>query len=369
MIMALSDELSGAHNVHILVNDWDAVRRRTNQAGVLTTHSLRLRSLYDAKRPLAGFLGWFRDLPSTMRQLERLTHSQAIDVVHLHFPESYQIYFRILRMFGGPPYVVTLHRGDTVNFSKLFFLDRLLIRWTLHGATRVIAVSNWLARLAEQVLPERNEIICVHNGLTLPDSISRECTTTRRDLPIELPKDYFVNVANVSYYKGQDIAIRAWNLVRDHLPNVHLVIVGEPLDHWDACEELIQSLGLRERVHMLGRLPQEHVFAIMSGATGMVFPSRSEGLPYALLEAGALGVPVICSAILPLLEVAEDGKSALVVAPEDCEALAEAVVKFVNNASLRKRLAQALHNRVLTEFTSESMANRYLAIYREALRG
>lgn len=369
MIQALSGELSGANCVQILVNDWDAVALRTERAGGLTTHSLRLRSPYDANHPVRGFLGWLRDLVHTLRQLRRLFRAQAIDVVHLHFAASYQFYFRVMRILGGPPYVVTLHRGDTVNFPDLSAGDRSLIRWTLRGAGRVIAVSDWLARISEKTFPGCDGIDCVHNGLDLSKFEDGGTGLTEGTLPIDLPTAFFVNVANVTYYKGHDIAIRAWAQIRSRVPDLHLVIVGERREHWETCEELIRTLDLQDTVHMVGALPQEDVFKVMSRAMGLVFPSRNEGFGLVLLEAGAMNLPTICSDIPPLREIVDGEQSALLVPPENPDALAEAVIRLVDDAALRKRLARALHEKVVAKFTAENMAERYLAIYREALQG
>lgn len=368
VIRTLRGKLAASHGVHVLVNDWDAKNLETGRSDGLMIHSLRLRSPYDAKHRVRGFLGWLRDLVHTLRQLRKLLHAQAIDVVHLHFVASYQFYFRIVRMLGGPPYVVTLHGGDTVNFPDLFVTDRWLIGWTLRGAGRVIAVSSWLARLGERTFPGCHEITCVHNGLDLSDLAPRATAASGRNLAIELPAAFFVNIANVTYYKGQDIAIRAWGRLKPRMPDLHLVIVGERREHWEACEALIRTLDLGYTVHMLGPLPPAHVYTVMQRAMGMVFPSRNEGFGLALLEAGGMNLPVICSDIPPLTEIVNAEESALLVPPENPDALAEAVVRLVDDATLRTLLARRLHERVSTEFTAEVMADRYLAIYREALQ-
>ena len=187
-------------------------------------------------------------------------------------------------------------------------------------------------------------------------------------MPIALPAKFFVNVANVTYYKGQDVAIRAWAQVRQRCPDLHLVIVGAKREHWETCEELIRALDLEDRVHMAGALPHSDVFTIMGEAMAMVFPSRSEGLPLAPLEAGAVKLPVICSDIPPLREIVGAEECALLVPPENPGALAAAVDRLAGDPALRKRLGEALHERVAKEFTAKKMAERYLEIYREALK-
>ena len=369
VIRVLSEALAGSHVVHVLINDWDAVKLTTERSNNQSTHRLRLRSPYDAKHPIGGFLGWLRDFSGTLAQLQRLHRSQAIDVIHLHFASSYQFYFRILRMLGGPQYIVTLHGSDTVNFHSQSKIDRWLTRWTLVGAGRVIAVSRWLAELATGTFPDCRDIACVQNGLDLAKLDANVPHGTEGGLPIALPARFFVNVANVTYYKGQDIAIRAWSQVRQRCPDLHLVIVGERREHWDACEKLIRALDLEDRVHVVGALPRRDVFTVMGQALAMTFPSRSEGFPLAPLEAGAIKLPAICSDIAPLREIFGQEESALLVPPENPDALAEAVVRLAEDPALRKRLGEALHERVATEFTAERMAQHYLQIYRKVLQG
>ncbi len=369
VVRTLSRELSGAHGVQVLVNDWDATSLRTDRVGGLVTHALRLRSPYDAKRPVAGFLGWLRDFPRILWQLRRLLRAQAIDVVHLHFAASYQFYFRLVRALGGPPYVVTLHRGDTVDFGVLPMADRSLIRWMLRGAGGVVAVSDWLAERAGRTFPETRDIACIHNGLNLSSFDTHRNNGAKGNLPVELPATFFVNVANVTYYKGQDVAIRAWAQLQQRFPDLHLLIVGERREHWEACAELIRTLDLEDRVHMLGALPRKDVFTVLGRATGMVFPSRNEGFGLVVLEAGAMKLPVVCSDIPPLTEIVEGEESALLVPPENPDAIAEAVARLTDDAGLRERLGQALHERVAEEFTVEKMASHYVAVYREVLQG
>ncbi len=368
VIRVLSETLSSSHVVHVLANEWDAVKLTTERSNGLSTHGLRLRSPYYAKHPIRGFLGWLRDFPGTLRQLRRLHRSEAIDVVHLHFASSYQFYFRILRMLGGPPYVVTLHRGDTVNFHGQSMIDRWLTGWTLRGAGRVIAVSRWLAELAKGTFPGCRDVACVHNGLELSKLGAQGTDRPDGDLPVELPARFFVNVANVTYYKGQDIAIRAWAQVRQRCPDLHLVIVGEKRENWEHCEELIRALGLEDRVHLVGPLRRRDVFVVMGRATAMVFPSRNEGFGLALIEAGTMKLPAICSDIPPLREIVGGEERALLVPPENPGALADAVVRLAEDPALQERLGEALHERVATEFTAERMAEQYLEIYRDALQ-
>ena len=107
----------------------------------------------------------------------------------------------------------------------------------------------------------------------------------------------------------------------------------------------------------------------MKRATALIFPSRNEGLGLVMLEAGAAGLPVICSRIGPFMEIARDEESALMVEPEDSAALAEAVVRLAGDPALRRRLGDTLRRRVHEQFSADTMASRYEDLYRAALGG
>ena len=367
VVRVLSAELSKDSRVAALVCDWDAKHLQCSRVRQLTCYGLRLRLPYDPSSPVLSFLGWLRDLPMTLVYLRRLMRAERVDVVHLHFASAYQFYFRIMRALGGPPYVVTLHRGDTVNFPEWSKLEQALTLWMLRGAKNVNAVSSWLAELAARTFPGIRGVNCIHNGLKLSDFGGLDGPAPDAVPEVELPDKFFLMVSNVTYYKAPDVAIEAWARVQSRQPNLHLVIVGEARELWDTCTKMIEDLGCGDRVHMVGPMPRDTVLGMMKRAVALVFPSRNEGLGLVMLEAGAMGLPVICSRIGPLLEIAQDEVSALMVPPEEPEALADAVERLAGDSALRQRLGQALQERVRRDFSAESMATQYLAVYRDAI--
>jgi glycosyltransferase involved in cell wall biosynthesis len=367
VIRTLARSLAPTHKVNVLVSDWASKKLRRTQGAGLSCYHLRLRLPINSNRLLLGIPGWLFYLPMTLLALKRLIREEKIDVVHLHFASAYQFYFRILRLFGGPPYIVTLHRGDTVNFDNRPLAERLLTLWVLRGANCANAVSNWLAKLAQGTFPGMGKVRCIYNGIDISniEEIARENSIVASDF---VPPDEFcLIVANVTHYKGQDIAIEAWARLRQQLPNMHLVIVGEARELWPDCVDLVDRLGCADRVHMVGPKPRAEVIRLMARAIALVAPSRNEGFGLVVVEAGVVGLPVICTHIDPFIEIVENGNRALIVAPEDPAALAEAVVILAGNPNLRISLSRALKQRVHAEFSSEQMARRYLEIYEEAL--
>jgi glycosyltransferase involved in cell wall biosynthesis len=98
----------------------------------------------------------------------------------------------------------------------------------------------------------------------------------------------------------------------------------------------------------------------------LVFSSLSEGVPYSLLEAMSLGVPVVATAVGGLSEIIEDGVTGLLVQPKDPEALAQACLALLNNPWRRQQMATASRQRCASHFSDLRMAEAIRRIYYEA---
>lgn len=365
MINTLTKSLAGVCRNVFLENDWNTPRLSRRQRDGDVHYVLRLRSPYIAGKHVRGFLGWCLSFPAMMRDLRRLVRDESIDIIHLHYAAPYQYCFRLARMLWGIPYILTLHRGDVMSFPKWRDIDTALDRFVVTGANSVVAVSQWLADQAISSLGKIPKLDVIHNGLDFEALDALYDRDLESRLEFELPDRFFLIVSNVAQYKGQDVAIRAWSRVITQWPNVPLLIVGDKRELWGECVRLIDELGCGDAVKLLGAQPRATAVSLMRRATAVIMPSRSEGLPYALLEAGALGKPIICSDIGPFTEVLMDGVTALITPVEDHDAIAEASIRLLNDSSVGLALGENLATKIRGEFSSEEMAKKYLAIYLE----
>lgn len=154
---------------------------------------------------------------------------------------------------------------------------------------------------------------------------------------------FILNVGAKKRHKNQMALVRAMPSVRSAHPSAQLVLAGAPSEYEDELRVEVRRLGLEEAVIFCGYVSQEQLEGLYSVATAFVFPSLSEGFGLPILEAMGRGLPVACSNVSAMLEVA--GDAALLFDPRDGDAVAGAMVRLIGDPALRKRLAAAGHTR------------------------
>ena len=172
-------------------------------------------------------------------------------------------------------------------------------------------------------------------------------------------------IGRVESVKGHDIMIAALEELKQRGRIFHIAVVGEGRDEPE-LRRLIAEHGLGGQVHLLGfrsDIPQ-----ILADIDVFCAPSRSEGLPYTVLEAARQGVPVIAAAVDGLAEVLEDDATAILIAPENPSFLARAIERMADDQALRHRLG--VDGRAMFEerFLIPRMVEETLAVYRSVVR-
>ncbi|GAB0057517.1 D-inositol-3-phosphate glycosyltransferase [Candidatus Magnetaquicoccaceae bacterium FCR-1] len=348
---------------------WGQKTLSVERFGPITLYKMRLRPLWDRRRPLRGLLGLVAELPRTLWTLWRLIRREGVDVIHFHTARDYQFFFHLLRWFGGPPGVTTFHGTDALVLAEGKRRDTPLLRWIVRRSAAVTAVAPHIGRLIERACPDLAPVRVVLNGVNV--GIGGALDQPPDDM--RLPERFWVVVGWVEPPKGQDVAIRAWAEVSRLWPDLHLVIVGgqtffpngEPHfpGFFEAMLNLVAENGTAERVHFLGQLPREQVLAVMARARGLLFPSLREGLPYALLEAGLFGLPVVCHRIPPFSDLIGEGVNGLLIPVGDDRSLAEAVSRLESDPEAARRMGEAWREQVHERHSVRAMARGYVSLF------
>lgn len=291
-------------------------------------------------------------LPSLARAAALLARTRP-DVVHVNFLTRAAFYFLLLRRTFGHRVVLTAHGSDV---RRPWPEDGPLLPALVAAADQVTAVSGDLsARLTAFGERADGPVRLIANGVDT-------------DFWAPAPPDpgappTFLAVGRLEPVKGADVLIDAFARLAPRAPGARLCLVGEGSEA-AALADQARRLGVADRVDFAGRLGPEQVRARLRDAIAYVLPSRSEGMPVALLEAMACGRACVAARVGGVPEVAEE--AALLVPPEDPAALAEALHRILAEPALAGRLATAARTRALA-FSAETALDAYEATYRAAL--
>lgn len=241
----------------------------------------------------------------------------------------------------------------------------------LPSVKRVIANSAATAVPYQRFVP--NKVSVVHNGVDLADY--RRAPGERAALRerLGLPRDAVV-IGFSGYLtprKGVDVLIRAAAQITSTRPQLHFAIAGRvPIDaasnHRAEYEALARELGIADRVHFLGFV--EDVPRFVAGVDALALPSFQEPFGRAIIEAMALGTPVVGSDVGGIPEIIQHEESGLLAPPGDADALARALARLADDPELRERLGKAAERTVRERFDVVALTRTLENLLVEAAR-
>ncbi len=206
-----------------------------------------------------------------------------------------------------------------------------------------------------------DKVITIYNGVDVANWPVSKADRAQKRLELKLaPGDALIGcVGRLDAQKGHGTLIDAMAKIKGRLPARCAIIGGGP--RRAALEAQVRRRGLQDHVRLLGE--RDDVISWLSAFDVFALPSFWEGLPNALLEAMALGVPPVASDVDGVPEVVDDGKSGLLVPPKDSAALAQALATLAGDAALRARLGAAAQKAVAERFGLLRMIESYQNAY------
>jgi sugar transferase (PEP-CTERM/EpsH1 system associated) len=287
-----------------------------------------------------------------VQALRRLFRDRQFDVVHAHNTYPH-IYAGLAARLAGVPVVVQTRHGQRAGHD---WKSTLQYRWASRLVDRIIAVSDDAARLCVDADGIRPDKVCrIWNGIDLADF----------DFHGPATEPVAIAVARLSPEKDFPTLLRAVATAAQSVPRLKLRIVGDGPER-SRLEALSRELGIGERVEFLGE--RHDVPALLAQAGFFVTSSLTEGLSLTLLEAMAVGLPVIATSVGGNPEVVLDGVTGRLVPAGDAAALAQALVMFCHEPECWRDYGVAGRERVETHFDIRRVARDYEKLYAELLR-
>jgi glycosyltransferase involved in cell wall biosynthesis len=256
-----------------------------------------------------------------------------VDHVHAHFAHGPTTVALLLARLAGLPFSFTGHAKDIFEL-----VPPQLLRAKVAEATFVAAVSDYTReQIAAAVAPrDREKIVVVRNG------VDRTRFSGNGRAPESPP--LILAVSRLVEKKGLDTLVEACSLLRRRGVDFRCELIGEGPQR-SRLEQQVNELGISDRVVLVGSRDHAAVHAAYERATLFALPSRrvstgdQDGLPVAIVEALAAGVPVVTTPTSGIPEVVEGERSGLLVPSNDPAALADALERLLRDSDLHQRLA------------------------------
>ncbi len=283
------------------------------------------------------------------------------DIVNVHFPLIQSI--PVVGAHALPHrwrLVVTVHNSD-IRVAP--FQDPNIGPWQarlLARAGAITAVNQALLEDATSLFPQiaaKGRVIL--NGVG-PDWFQPLDDTNHHE-------EYVLFAGRLNHVKGVDLLLNAWARVNRRFPQTGLHIVGEG-DQRQALETLASDLGIKDSVRFLGRKCQHDLRPMYRQARAVVLPSRREGLPLTLLEAGAAGAICIGSRTAGIPEIIKDGVTGYVVDAESPDELGDGIARTLDlSPCARQQMKQAAQAAIRERFSEQRMVSSYLELFSSLL--
>ena len=333
------------HHVHIVTSGGNMEREFLSVGVKLFTLNIRTKSELDPRIYFA--------LPS----LARYIRENKIDLIHAQTRIT-QIMGGLLKKLTGKPYLSTCH-----GFFKTRLSRRLVPCW----GDAVIAISKAVeGHLRYDFKVSGKKVFLVESGIDLEEfalideSVKKECRVRFNfgDEPI------IGIVARLSDVKGQDILIEAMSKVVAHVPSAKLLLVGEGKME-KALRDKVRHLNLNDHVRFFSIV--DRTYEMLSLFDVFAMPSRQEGLGLSIMEAQAAGLPVVASRIGGIPSLIEDGKTGVLVEPENHDALAEAIITLLQDRARMNKIGMAGREFIGRNFSADKMLDKVVVLYEQLM--
>lgn len=295
------------------------------------------------------------------RHLHGILRTGDYEIVHAHSSHAHGAAALGCVGLRRPPLRVVSRRVDFAVGRHA--LDRLKYR---RGADAYLAISSRVRDVLVEAGVPPACIRLVPSGIDLGRLDRRgDAAALRRELGIPPGTPVIGNVAALAPHKAQWDLLRATRLVRERLGDVRVLVVGEGAMR-PRLETLARELGVDDVVRFTGF--RDDVVEVMALFDCFVMSSVLEGLGTAIMDAQAMGLPVVATDTGGIPDVVEDGVTGLLVPPGAPDALAAALVRMLTDEALRRRCVEQARGRS-TGYDYHRMVYKTLSAYREFLAG
>ena len=309
-------------------------------------------------------LRYNRFSPGIVLELHRLMKKKQIHVVRTHRYRS-NLYGRLAAFLAGVPVIIASVHDNyrTDKRPKRRIMNRILSKIT----DKIVAVSEDVKEdimRYDRIDPSKIEVI--PNGIDV-ERFNPEKNTTdiRKEFSLEEDDIVIGFVGRIVPAKGLEYLLNALPYLKEEFKSIKLLIVGEG-SLVEKLKERAKKNNIFDNILFIGR--RRDIPEILASINIFVMPSIAEGLPNALLEAMAMGKPIVTTEVGGIPEIVKNGFNGLLVPPRDTLSLSKAIKELISNDQLAAKLGQAASNLVHNNLSIKAIAQKWQSLYLSILK-
>ena len=288
-----------------------------------------------------------------------MARGYSIQHIHAHFAYNRAAVAMLMARLAGITFSFTGHSHEVVLGVPMFAAK-------VRNARFIVVSSDFIRRKLEGWFPnlDPRKVHVIRTGIDLkcfqPPSSQSNHVASR-----------ILTVARLIECKGIHVLIDACEMLRERGKEFQCTIVGDGQLRGE-LERRIEAYGLQSRVRILGHVGDDELALLLQQATVFALPCLMDstgvhdGLPVALIEAMAMGLPTVSTRLSAIPELIEDGVCGVLVEEKDVVALADALERIMEDAELRRHLATAARSKVEREYEIGDNVSRLAALFEQA---
>ncbi len=300
-------------------------------------------------------------------QILKFARHERFDVLHSHGYKANILVGLVPRWIRKIPFVSTLH-GWTATEKKItaLHLYERLDQFSLRQHDAIVAVSDVMLRDSRLSSSVRNRMTVIPNGIPALDTDVPGADAVSAEAAGFRASGFVVGaIGRLSREKAHCDLLEAVAVLKSQGRDVRAVIIGEGPER-QRLQEVADRLGIGERLSLLGYRDRAEEYLRFFDL--FVLTSITEGLPITLLEAMRAKVPIVATSVGGVPGVFCGTNGAMLVSPGNSAELAMAISAIMEDAAGARELAENSHGLFVEKFTSDKMADGYMAVYRQVMR-
>lgn len=302
-----------------------------------------------------------------IKLLNQILKEESIDILHTHHLGPFIHALPTLRKRQSIKWLHTEHPRPDIDgiYSKS---ELNVCKYLFRFPDILTGVSNATSSyFYNDARVPKDKVITILNGVDTEQFTKlEERTFLRKELKFSENEQIIGIVGNLRKEKNHKTLINAFSKVHCKLPSSRLIIIGDGECRRE-LEELVSELDIVDYVHFLGyRLD---VPEIMSAIDVYCLPSSFEGMPLSIIEAWAVGKPVVATDVIGIKELVRHGENGVLVPSDNPERLAEGLIKVLIDGNLREKISRNGQKFALENCTVERMVKQYEDLYLKLMNG